>query len=100
MILLYIHLGISALALVLFWSLVIDVAGEFKRRYPDRTSPKKTVIEHLATILRALAINAFPIINIAFACVYMFQWEEMKEKSIANIYEKSIPKEDEDNESN
>lgn len=98
MILLYIHLGISALALVLFWSLTIETAREFKRRYPDRNVPK--VVSRFATFIRALCINIFPIINIAFACVYMFRWEEMKEKSIATIYARSIPKEDENNESN
>lgn len=96
MILLYIHLGISALALVLLWSLTIETAQEFKRRYPDRTTPKKTAIEHFSAIIRILAINVFPIINAVYACLYIFMWEEMKENAIATIYARSIPKEDED----
>lgn len=94
MILLYIHLGISALALMLFWSLAIETAQEFEKRYPDRTAPK--IVSRFATFIRVLCMNIFPIINIVFVCVYMFEWEEMKEKSIASIYEKSIPKEDKD----
>ena len=86
MIWLYIYLGISALTFVLFWFTVIEAAHEFKRRYPNITTPKKSVTEWVGTIFKTTLLCLIPIYNVLYCLALLFKSEDIKEKAILKTY--------------
>lgn len=92
MIWLYIYLGISALTLILFWFTVIEAAHEFKRRYPNITVPKKSVMEWVGTIFKATLLCLMPIYNILYCLALLFKGKDIKEKAVLKTYVNALMK--------
>ena len=92
MIWLYIHLGIGALTLILFWFTVIEAAHEFKRRYPNITFPKNSVMEWVGTIFKTTLLCLIPIYNIIYGLALLFKSEDIKEKAILKTYANALMK--------
>ena len=86
MIWLYIHLGISAITLLLVSLSVFEISHEFKRRFPHIKAPKHALVEHVSTWFRVVLTCSFPIINIAMLWSYLFNRDEIVEKTMTKTY--------------
>lgn len=90
MLFLYIHLGITALYLLMQTLMAIDLAKKFKHKYPDLKPPKPSVAGRLLSSLRNLIVALIPLYNILLCFIFLFKYEELEAKSMNNVYQKCI----------
>lgn len=86
MIFLNIHIAIGIVFLVLHTLSAIDTTYEFKRKYPGVKAPKSNWAGHILTWIKPIIIALIPLINLAFCCVFLFKYSELKAKAIDKVY--------------
>ena len=90
MILLYIHLVIGVLSFLLMWFTTLDASHQFRKRYPNLKEPKRPLIDCIGTWFKVLIFCFFPLINIAWFLIFLFNGEEIVEKAINKTYAKCV----------
>ena len=93
MIFLNIHIAIGILFLILFTLSSIDIAYEFKRLYPDIKNPKSNWAGSVLSILKSIIKAFIPLFNLALCWVILFNYDEIKTKTIDKVYADCIAKE-------
>lgn len=96
MIFLNINIVIAIIFLVILMLSAIDVAYEFKRKYPDLKIPKRSWAGRILTWVKSIIIALIPLYNIIMCCVFIFNYEELKTKTIDKAYAECIAKEKQD----
>ena len=86
MILLKIHLAIGVLYLILSTLAVLDVAHDFKLKYPDMKAPKSSLAGKILSLIKNIAVALIPLYNILLCLVFIFNYEQLKEKTMAKFY--------------
>ena len=88
MVILWIHLIVSAITYVLYMLAAHDFSHKFKTRYPDAKVPKSSWAGKVGSFLRNLISSFIPIMNLLLLWVMLFHYEELERKTIRKIYEK------------
>lgn len=97
MILLYVYLTISIVALLQFLFITISASARLKKLYPNISYDKASLGETLGAWFRMFLFSFIPIINIIMSFTLLFKYEEIIESSIHKVCEKykdQIEKED------
>lgn len=85
MILLYIHLIISAISCFLIVCASWEAAFQFKRRYPELTGSKTSVMGGISAVLRLILQCCIPIYNIVIFFTLLFKHEDIVEATILKV---------------
>jgi len=93
MIFLNINVLIGIIFLVILMLSSIDVAYEFKRKYPDLKVPKRSWAGRILSWVKSIIIALIPLYNILMCCVFIFNYDELKTKTINKVYAECIAKE-------
>lgn len=86
--LLYIYLGISILATIMYIFSGLKAAHEFKRRYPNLERPKTPLVDKIFIMFKGILIHFIPLLNVLLIYAYLFRDEELEERVIEKMYSK------------
>ena len=96
MIFLNINVVIAIVFLVLHILASINLAYEFKQRYPDLKAPKSNWAGRILSVIKIIIISFIPLYNLALCCVYIFKYEELETKVINKVYLNCIKEKQDD----
>ena len=96
MVILWIHLSVSAITYVLYMLAAHDFASKFKTQYPDVKIPKTSLAGKVGSFLRNLISSFIPIMNLLLLWVILFHYEDLEKKTIRKIYEKCMAEDRDD----
>ena len=95
MIFLNINMAIAILWLVIHLLSAIDIAHDFKQKYPDIKAPKTNWASRVLSFIKTIIIAVIPLFNLAMCWTYLFKYSELKPKVMDKMYADIIAKEKE-----
>lgn len=86
MMFLIINFGVTLLDILLIHLLAIRSKWVFKKRYPDLEIVKSHWSVTVTSIIKLLVLSLCPVINLLMIWTFIFNDDEVCERTVANIY--------------
>lgn len=86
MMFLIINFGVTLLDILLMYLLAIRSKWVFKKRYPELEIVKSHWSVTVTSIIKLLVLSLCPVINLLMIWVFIFNDDEVCERTVASIY--------------